>query len=43
VSAAGLDPQQRGEQLAVTDFARIAEALSRPEVDSGPGVDRVTG
>ena len=48
VSAAGLDPQQRGEQLTVADFARIAEALGRPSVpdggpDSGPGPHRVTG
>ena len=27
--AAGVDPQARGEQLLVTDFARIAEALSQ--------------
>jgi 16S rRNA (adenine1518-N6/adenine1519-N6)-dimethyltransferase len=27
LTAAGIDPMTRGEQLAVTDFARIAEAL----------------
>ena len=44
VSAAGLDPQLRGEQLTVWDFARIAEALRRPaELESGPGFDRAGG
>jgi 16S rRNA (adenine1518-N6/adenine1519-N6)-dimethyltransferase len=28
IAAAGLDPQDRGEQLSVTDFARIAEEIS---------------
>jgi 16S rRNA (adenine1518-N6/adenine1519-N6)-dimethyltransferase len=27
IAAAGLDPQDRGERLGVTDFARIAERL----------------
>jgi 16S rRNA (adenine1518-N6/adenine1519-N6)-dimethyltransferase len=37
VSSAGLDPQQRGEQLTVTDFARIAEALATSAAPaSGP-------
>ncbi len=27
--AAGVDPGARGEQLAVDDFARIAQALAR--------------
>jgi 16S rRNA (adenine1518-N6/adenine1519-N6)-dimethyltransferase len=27
ITAAGLDPQDRGERLSVADFARIAEQL----------------
>ena len=30
ITAAGLDPQDRGERLSVTDFARIAEQLPWP-------------
>jgi 16S rRNA (adenine1518-N6/adenine1519-N6)-dimethyltransferase len=33
--AAGVDPSLRGEQLDVTDFARIADALSRGRASSG--------
>ena len=35
VSRAGLDPQQRGEQLTVADFARIAEALATFSAPAG--------
>jgi 16S rRNA (adenine1518-N6/adenine1519-N6)-dimethyltransferase len=31
IAAAGLDPKDRGERLSVTDFARIAEQVGRPE------------
>ena len=38
---AGIDPQTRGEQLAVTDFARLADALGRARTDSeAPEVTR---
>jgi 16S rRNA (adenine1518-N6/adenine1519-N6)-dimethyltransferase len=31
ITAAGLDPHDRGERLSVVDFARIAEQLPRGE------------
>ena len=37
VRAAGLDPQARGEQVDVTGFARIAEALADRPAAGGPG------
>jgi 16S rRNA (adenine1518-N6/adenine1519-N6)-dimethyltransferase len=37
ISAAGLDPTARGEQLGVADFARIAEELDRSEAAAGRG------
>ncbi|HWJ52423.1 MAG TPA: 16S rRNA (adenine(1518)-N(6)/adenine(1519)-N(6))-dimethyltransferase RsmA [Propionibacteriaceae bacterium] len=41
VTAAGLDPQDRGERLSVTDFARIAEQIPGSGAASGGGVLRV--
>ena len=34
LAAAGVDPRSRGESLAVTDFARIADALHATEVQA---------
>ena len=31
ITDAGVDPQARGERLAIDDFARIAQALGRTE------------
>lgn len=36
ISAAGLDPQLRGEQLEVADFARLALALERQRAGGSP-------
>lgn len=36
LEAAGVDPQLRGEQLEIADFARIAEALARADGRSDP-------
>jgi 16S rRNA (adenine1518-N6/adenine1519-N6)-dimethyltransferase len=37
ITAAGLDPTARGEQLGVADFARIAEELDRSGAAAGRG------